>query len=411
MPNRRLLPWCIATGALLSVAFAQSKRPLNHNDYDGWKSIVSQKLSNDGKFLAYGLFPQEGEGEVVVRNLVTGKEQRQPAGMRPAPVPNATPEEGPPNEASGVTILFSADSKTLVFSTFPPKADVDRAKKDKKSGPKDGMAIVDLASGKVARFDRVKRFAMPEKANGFLAYWKEGPDAPAGGGSNAPPAEPGEDQQGGRGGRGGAAGGRGLRAEIGSDFIIRTLADGSERTIQDVAEFVLADDGKQLVYAIGARDNTKNGVFAVKPNSSDAAATIADGKGKYNHLTWDETQTELAFLTDRDDQSSKPPKYALYRWDRQSGQAVLVASTATPGFRKELVISDKGNINFSKDGSRIFFATAPPAPEKPAATDVLDDAKAVVDLWSFRDDYIQPIQKVRAERDRNRTFIAAYLVD
>src|SRR6516165_9410212 len=149
---------CLLSGAaLLSVSFAQSKRPLNHSDYDGWKSIVGQKLSNDGKFLAYGLFPQEGDGEVVVRDLVTGKEQREPAGMRPAPVPNATPEEGPAPEARGVTIQFSSDSKTVVFSTFPAKAAVDQAKKDKKPAPKDGMVILDLASSKITRIDRVKR--------------------------------------------------------------------------------------------------------------------------------------------------------------------------------------------------------------------------------------------------------------
>jgi dipeptidyl aminopeptidase/acylaminoacyl peptidase len=410
MLNRRLPAWCVATTLVLSVSFAQTKRPLNHNDYDGWKSVVSQKLSDDGKFLAYGLFPQEGDGEVVIRNLVTGKEQREAAGMRPAPVPNATPEEGPPNEARGVTVLFSADSKTLVFSTFPPKADVDKAKKDKKPAPKDGMVIVDLTSGKVARFDRIKRFAMPEKVSGILAYWKEGPDAPAAGPAGTT-AEPGGDQQGGRGGRGGAGGGRGMRAEIGSDLVIRTLADGSERTITDVAEFILADDGKQLIYAIGARDTAKNGVFAVKPGSADAPVAIADGKGKYSHLAWDENQTQLAFLSDRDDQSSKPPKFALYRWDRASAQAALLASAATAGFRKELVISDKGTITFSKDGSRIFFACAPPAPEKPPAADAApDDTKAVVDLWNYKDDYVQPIQKVRAERDRNRTFTAVYLV-
>ena len=402
---RFVLAWCLVT-----CSFAQPKRPLQHSDYDGWRSIVSQKLSNDGKFLAYGVFPQEGDGEVVIRNLVTGKEQREPAGMRPAPVPNATPEEGPPAEARGVTVVFSADNQTLVFSTFPPKADVDKAKKDKKPAPKDGMVVVDLASGKAARFDRIKRFAMPEKASGFLAYWKEGPDAPAPGSAATSPA-PGGDQQGGRGGRGGGAAARGMRSEIGSDLVIRTLADGSERTIPDVAEFILSDDGKQLVYAISARDNTKNGVWVVRPNSADAPAVLAEGKGKYSHLTWDENQAQLVFLSDRDDQSSKPPKLGLYRWDRQAAQAVLLASTASPGFRQGLVISDKGTLSFSRDGSRIYFACAPPAPEKPAAADAApDDTKAVVDLWSYKDDYIQPIQKVRAERDRNRTYTAAYLV-
>jgi dipeptidyl aminopeptidase/acylaminoacyl peptidase len=408
---RRIL-FLLITATLL---LAQTKRPLNHNDYDSWKSIVGQRLSNDGKFLAYGVFPQEGDGEVVIRNLVTGKEQREPAGARPTPAPNATPEEGPAPEARGVTIQFSSDSKTVVFSTFPAKAASDQAKKERKPAPKDGMVIVELAGGKATRIDRVKRFSMPEQAAGILAYWKEGPDAPAGrGGTNAPVQQEGNDQQGGRGGRGGAAGGagRGPRAEIGSDLVIRALADGAERTLNDVSEYSLANDSKLLVYAVGARDNTKNGVFTVKPGDGAAPTAIAEGKGKYVGLTWDENQTQLAFLTDRDDQSSKPPKFALYRWDRQSPQAALLASTATPGFRNEFVIAERGALSFSKDGSRIMFACAPPAPPRatPAADAPPDDTKAVVDLWSYKDDYVQPIQKVRAERDRNRTFTAAYLI-
>src|SRR5438874_7111302 len=113
---------------LLTVSFAQSKRPLNHRDYDSWRSIAGQKLSNDGKFLAYGVFPQDGDGVVIVRNLVTGKEQREPAGARPIAAPAAAEEEGPGPGPRAPTIEFSADSKTLVFSTFASKADVEKAK-------------------------------------------------------------------------------------------------------------------------------------------------------------------------------------------------------------------------------------------------------------------------------------------
>src|ERR1017187_7023861 len=132
---------CLLAAAVSApMLLAQSQRPLNHGDYDGWRSIVGQKLSADGKFLAYGLFPQEGDGEVVIRNLATGKEQREPAGQRPAPVPPAPDQEGPPPEARGATITFSADSQTVVFSTFPAKAEIDKARKDKKPAPKEGMA-------------------------------------------------------------------------------------------------------------------------------------------------------------------------------------------------------------------------------------------------------------------------------
>ncbi len=413
----RASAWLV-TPALLFTALAQTaKRPLNHRDYDGWKSITSQRLSNDGKFLAYGLFPQEGDGEVVIRNLVTGKEQREPAGARPAPAPAADAEEGPP-VARGVTIAFSSDSRTVVFSAFPSKADVDKAKREKKTSdqaPKEAMVIVDLASGKASRVERVKRFQMPDKAAGFLAYHRDAEPRP-GAAVAATPREGqfDRDQQGGRGGRGGgaagAAGRGGPRPEFGSDLVLRNLSDSTERTFADVVEFAFTDDGKQLVYTVSARDSAKNGIFVARPGSADAPLALLTGKGKFARLAWDENQNQLAFLSDKDEPGAKQPKWKLYRWDRQSSSAVELASAATSGFRKEFLISDRGTLSFSKDGSRVFFSCALPQPDKKEDPDALPDDKASVDLWSYKDDYINPIQKVRAERDRNRTFTAAYLI-
>ena len=181
--------------------------------------------------------------------------------------------------------------------------------------------------------------------------------------------------------------------------------------IADVVEFLLTEDGKQLVYAVGARDSAKNGVFAVKPEQRRCPGRAAAGKGKYAKLTWDENQTQVVFLSDRDDAAAKQPKWKLYRWERKSPAATVLVSGDTPGFRQEFVISDKGTLSFSKDGTRVFFACAPPPAEKKDDADAPgDDTKAVVDLWSYKDDYMQPMQKVRAERDRNRTFTAAYLI-
>jgi dipeptidyl aminopeptidase/acylaminoacyl peptidase len=407
---------------LVSVSFAQTaKRPLNHKDYDGWRIIASQHLSPDGKFLAYALSPEEGDGEVVIRNLVTGQDSHFPAGARPQPAP-AT-DEGPPPEARATTIVFSADSKFAVFSVFPLKADTDKAHKEKKTAeqmPKDGMTIVELASGKSTAIERVRRFMMPEKAAGYLAYQKEAAERPVnapegakplGGGDDSPAAA--HDQQGGRGGRGGGRGAGGARGnEFGTDLILRSLADGAERTFTDVAEFHFADDGKQLVFAVAAHDTAKNGVFVAAPGSADAPVTLLDGKGKYSKLTFDESQTQMAFLSDRDDAAAKQPKWKIYRWDRK-GPAAEAVSSQTPGLENGFAISDKGALSFSRDGSRLFFGVAVPGLEpKPEAdsADASTDDKAVVDLWSYKDEYLQPVQKLRATRDRDRTFTAAYLI-
>jgi dipeptidyl aminopeptidase/acylaminoacyl peptidase len=256
---------------------------------------------------------------------------------------------------------------------------------------------------------------MPEKAAVYLAYQKEAAERPANAPEGAKPLGGGdaEDQQGGRGGRGGGRGAGGARgAEFGSDLVLRSLADGAERTFSDVAEFQFTDDGKQLVFAIAAHDTAKNGVFVASPGRGDAPALL-DGKGKYSKLTLDENQGQMVFLSDRDDQGAKPPKWRIYRWDRKAAAAELV-SGATPGLEKGFAISDKGALSFSRDGSRLYFGVAMPVPAapEPKTDDAADtsDEKAVVDLWSYKDEYLQPVQKLRASRDRDRTFTAAYLI-
>jgi hypothetical protein len=75
----------LALTAILTFSALAQKRPLTHQDYDSWRSIQSTHLSADGAYLAYALFPQEGDGEFVLRNLKTGKELRESIGARPAP--------------------------------------------------------------------------------------------------------------------------------------------------------------------------------------------------------------------------------------------------------------------------------------------------------------------------------------
>src|SRR6202451_4538993 len=153
---------------------AQTKRPLTHMDYDGWKNIQNQALSNDGKFLAYGLFPQEGDGEVVIRNLQTGTEWRQPAGARPLAPPNLESDEPPP--PINITISFTADSHFVIFSVFPAKADTDKAKRERRRAddlPKNGMVIVDLSTGPPTRIERVRNLQIPERVGGGVGCFRE----------------------------------------------------------------------------------------------------------------------------------------------------------------------------------------------------------------------------------------------
>jgi hypothetical protein len=74
---------------------------------------------------------------------------------------------------------------------------------------------------------------------------------------------------------------------------------------------------------------------------------------------------------------------------------------------KDVVIADRGRVDFVREGTALQFALAPVvAPEIPA--DSLAD-KAIYDLWHWQDTKIQPQQRVDAPRDRNRTWTAVYI--
>jgi dipeptidyl aminopeptidase/acylaminoacyl peptidase len=370
---------------LASLAALAAKRPLTPKDYDDWRSIQGQQLAPDGKHLAYALFPQDGDGELVVRNLVTGLERREKVGARPAPPPPdpLNPEQRP--EARGITISFTADSHTLVFSTFPSKAEKGKPGEELKGG----MVVMNLESGSVARVVSVKNFQVPETGNGFIAYQRE-PKSPAKSEEKKPQSESQDQAR-----RSRSAASTGGDTEHPSDVILRKLADQSERVFPDVTEYSLTKDAATLVYA------QATGVYAVDTQGGDPRP-LSSGKGKYVKLAWDEKQTELAFLSDREG-----GKFKVYLWARPSTAAQELVSAAAAGFRKEFLISDKGAVSFSRDGRRLYFGSAPQRAErKPDATPA--DDRPSVDLWHWKDDFIQPMQKVRATAERNRTYRAVF---
>ncbi len=402
---------------LACTAFAQTKRPFSHQDFDLWKSIQAQQLSSDGKWVAYALMAQDGDGEIIVRNIASGTEWKTNRGYRP-PQPPPDPSEPGAGPAFGqvnraVRPFITADNKFVVFTIEPTKAELNKAKKDKKKPeemPKNALGIMDLANGQVTRIEKVKSFQVPEDGISWIAYQLEAKPEEKKPEAEAP--KPGDDeedlQQ--RGGRGAGAGVRpgGNRKEFGSDLVLRNLYDGKERTFSDALDFSFSKDAKTLVFTVSAKKEESNGVFVVTPTIDAAPTELLVGKGKYARLTWDEAQTHLAFTSDRDDAAAKQPKLKLYHWPRNSNdKAVEIVSTASAGFRSGFVISDNAPLSFSQDGSKLFLGVAPPSePEKEAnAADDSED-KVSVDLWHYQDDYIQPMQKVRATQERNRSYRA-----
>src|SRR5262249_38790646 len=176
---------------LSAAASAQQKKPITHDVYDSWKSIQGTRLSSDGVWLAYALTPQDGDGELVVRNLKTNAELRAPRGRDP---------------------IITADGHFVVFAIAPYKKDVDTARKAKKKPedmPKVGVGFINLSTGQItSAAEHVRSFRVPEETPQVIVYLTVPPEAPTDGATRKREKKP-----------------------IGTDLVIRDLYTGTQTTI------------------------------------------------------------------------------------------------------------------------------------------------------------------------------------
>jgi dipeptidyl aminopeptidase/acylaminoacyl peptidase len=427
-----------------TAAAMAAKRPLTHNDFDSWKSIANTTLSRDGKWLAYAIQPQDGDGELVVREIATGKERREPVGALPPPATMPDPEnpDAPPPPRT-IRVVFTSDARFLIATTYPTKAEMQAARKARKRAedmPKGGLIIVDLAAADkpAVPVANVKSIHVPAKGGAWLAYLKEATAEPATPAINTAPAttaaakpdaadftyaDDSLDQAAARRPAAGATATTNNAAPAvtyGTELVLRELTTGREQSFANVTEVSFARDGKALLFAVSAKADAENGVYAITPTSgADAQATalpqvtaLLKGKGKYSKLAWDREQTQLAFFSDRDDAAAKQPQVKVYHWVRGAGGSNTSASEVVinkdTGMRDGLPPSDRGTLAFSWDGKKLYVPTAPRAKPPRAADAVPEEERVVADLWRWNDDYVQPIQRVRATQERNRTYRAVF---
>lgn len=398
-----------------------ARRPIAHSDYAHWRSVQGAALSRDGRFAAYALVGQESDGELVVRRLADGQEWRVPRGLQPQ---------------------FSADSRFLAFAQAPMRAAQDQAKKDKKKGddaPKPGAGWMDLASGQFETVDRVKRFAFAEEGGIRLALWLEPPakldkqaDKKAAGSSARPDLAPEDGDQTapnehGFFGASHASTEAGKKKEAGSALLLVNPADGQRQRLEDVSSFTWSRDGRWLAFAVSTaptKDSkpltpSRDGAYLLPGEGGEPRPLLA-GTGVYKQLQFDEAGQQLAFVSNRDhrsqqagakdgkdgskDEAQAPATpFKLYLWQAAGHPgAVELLAAGSPGLREGFAPSEHASLRFSKDGQRLFLGTAPLP--KDAAKDAPEPMK--VDLWHWKDPELQSMQKVRAEKEKLRSYRA-----
>jgi dienelactone hydrolase len=396
---------------------AQTRRALTHDDYDGWKSLRGTALSQDGRWVAYQIEPQFGDGVLVVRQ---------------------TDGEVVYQEARGTDPRFAVDGCHAVFTIAKSKVEerqkkidelkkqlAEKAKGEKTEKPEKAektekddaakergeLAILDLQTGKVERFGAVKGFTVPDDA-AVVVYHLDKPEADkdkadkkdagaaaakpaAGEGETKPEAKPEAKPE-----KKPADPLEKKRAD-GTALVVRDLRSGQERRFDDVVGYGLTKKATWLWFHTSAKKPAADkhyGLFALRLRSGDLAAaevlTLVDGIANFANFATDKTETGVAFTCDKFDFAADKPRSDVFLWNCDSLPAQRVVHAGTPGLP-----ADKrpgGNLAFCRDGTVLAFGLSQPPDPDPVP--ILADEKVVLDIWHWNDGQLQTQQQKRTGR-------------
>ncbi len=379
----KILRCSLLLSLLISVSSSGQKPPLDNSVYDEWKSLSSPIISDDGKWISYVINPQQGDGKLFLYNVASGKTDSIDRGGR---------------------AVFSADQKYVAYQVIPSYDATRQAKKKKLSEdkmPKNNLEIRVFSNDEVIKISRVKSFATAENNSYWMAYLMEKKAEEKKPGKSATDttkvAEP-------------SAGKKTKTPEAkGTELVIYNPVNKKEYKYPDVTEYVVARDGKSISYVQSITDTSKIENFKINifNTGNETSRIIFEGKGAVKKLSADKIGNNISFIYSTD--TSKVKVYDLWL-SKNSEDAKKIIDLSNSSMPKGWSVSENGNITFSDDGTRMYFGTAKKPVKEPVDT-LLEEEKYKLDIWSWDDDVLQPMQKKQLDQERKRSWMAVYHID
>ncbi|MBO9619373.1 MAG: S9 family peptidase [Niabella sp.] len=387
---------------LISLCAIAQKKPLDHTVYDGWQSVGKITISKDGRWIVYNVNVQEGDDALVVQSAATSYKKIIPRGY----------------DAS-----ITGDSRSVLFKIKPTFKETRQAKIKKKKPedlPKDSMGVLVLGKEQVLKFPDLVSYKMPEDANEWVAVLLK----------NSQPSkqlyktDKSKDSlrqvidslqylvatlkpSKGEGGKDSA-----VNQGRNNQLLLISTADGSQRSFSNVSDYVFNKKGTHLLLeqTLNLAD-TAGTARVVRYNlKAQRSDTLLRGGNDFSNLALSDDGNRAAFVAERDAKPKALRKfYKLWYYKEGMDSAQLLVDAATKNFPKGSTVSEFAKISFSKSGNRLLFGTTDIKPVKD--TSLVDIDKVNVDVWNYKDDYLQPYQLENQKRDLEKSWLAVYDFD
>lgn len=366
-----------------AVKLDGQKPPLDHSVYDGWNAINQTLISNNGEWTAFTINPQQGDGWLYICNNITGKRD---------------------SSARGDSPVFSPGCRYLAYYINPSYQETRQAKKKKLKEdqmPKKILEIRKLSGNDTIRIPRVKSFAVPSENSDWMAYLlekktgakddsRDSPDSLAK--DKASLKKPSK-----------------VPDPKGTDLLIFNPVLNKKFRYSDVTEYAVARDGNSISFIQDFPDSTKVDSFRVTvfDTGKEISKVVFDGKGTAKKISTDKSGNFTSFLYSSD--TSRIKVYDLWL-SKSFKTAAKIVDTLNKSMPEGWAVSENGNIVFSENGRRLFFGTAL-KPVKEVEDTLIDEEKYKLDIWSWDDDLLQPMQKKQLDQELKRSYQAVYQID
>jgi dipeptidyl aminopeptidase/acylaminoacyl peptidase len=349
------------------------KKPLDQSVYDGWQSIENAHISNDGKWIMYVIKPQEGDASLVISDAKNNSKFK---------IPRAD------------TARITADSRYAITLIKPFFKDVRQAKIKKKKPsefPKDTLGIITLGKSEVIKVPAIRSFKIADKAS-VIAYLSPADTVKKPLASDtskkaiattiAPPVRE------------------------GAELTVKQLLNGQKRSFEYVTEYQLTKNGKLLAFSATAPKKSKSVISGlyIYDIDNDSLRIISKGRGNYRNLVFDDAGKQLAFTAEKNPEKAQVKPFKLYYFNTTRDTADIIAAPNSAGMPDKWAVSGDGRVYFSKNGGSLYFGTAPIP--KPIDTTIVDFEVAKLDIWNYKDDYLQPQQLKNLQRELKRSYLA-----
>ena len=427
---KRIIACCIL---LIAYSFSYSqKKPLDHSVYDSWQHIGERMISNDGMWVVYTIDPQEGDNELVIQSSDAKYKKTVPRGY---------------------SAVITEDSRFVVFKIKPFYKDNREAKIKKKKladMPKDSLAIVELGKEEIWKREKVKGYKTPQKSFGWLAYQLEEqikqpglPKKQENGKENskritdslthiidslqsviqsseAPKKKKNKNKdeaddidyspftidQDADGDDPASS-----STDNGNDLVLRNIMTGDEIVFYNVLEYYFSKTNERLLVELARNPRDSFSIPEVLHYDciNGKSKILSKNGNDFKNFAMTDDGSQIAYVAERDAKSKDLQKfYKLWYYKDGMDSAGLLADKFSVGMKLGMTISEYGNLNFSKNGKRLFFGTAPI--QAPKDTTLVEFDHPKVDIWNYKDDYLQTVQlfpaRLKAAREEN--FLAVY---